>query len=1310
MSLSTSPEFYVNMKNPPVWNDLFGWEDQDDDVKQFFTEEAYKVKNGITINGTFIPPWLYWHVNFFPVFQDLPNGERVPAISRLRDNEWFFAEMYQRARQEKKGLGMFGTRRFGKALLDSELIYTPYGSKKIGFADIGDIIYGDDGNLTTIVGVYPQGFVDTYKVTFEDGRSVVCCGQHQWKVKYHGDYKVMSTMGIIHSDFQKMTIDIGEAVDFPERRWLMSPQLLGSLTASFLCGSTDRIFELSNKEMDDIIYSSKKQKELFISSFMKISCGISTGDDCFKVVYKSEYIISFVRRIFWSMGYYCVMDGDDMYISKTHNRLRISDIDYYGKYKATCIEVDNKSHQFLATNFVVSHNTTIMSSLLQMNATMTIGLSHSVVGFSDSDLSNIGEYCEYGLDHVHPFFRINRTKTDWSSGVTLGKRMSNGVRDVHAIISIANINMGRKTSTQKTAGLTPATAIFDEVGKGPIKKPYTAAMPSYDTPYGWRLSPILAGTGGEVELSKDAQEMFSDPDTYNLLVMDWDILNRRAMKGKTWKERKWAMFVPGQMANSGVKRTIGLGDYLGKPDDKKLNKIKIDATDFEASTNKLNEERKKLSTKDRVAYTSHTMFYPFTIDDCFLSSSQNLFPVEYAIKHKNDLLESGQYSGMLCDVFLESGNKLGTTKSNKQLAGFPFSGGVIDAPVQIFEMPQSNRFDDFIYVAGCMPPGERVLTSDGYKNVEDVDYDDFLVNNEGDNVRIRKRLVRNMVEEDLYSIKMYNGVRINRFTSEHPIFVSDHKTVGRRVREDLFKFDYIPVKNIKEGQWTRIPNMYAEERMDIPGFRDYMLSDDFWWFVGMWLGNGWIDKQCRVQMAICFGYPEERDRYYKVIDNLFGVKPSERYRKGNWELSFKHIYLSEWLVNNFGKYCYGKYIPEFAKYLPFSMKVSLVHGYLDTDGSVHNDFRNYSGLDFVSVSIDLLEGMQDILLSIGIVGGISIMKYIRTEYIDGNKVKSQRPCYHLRIGHNYTVYFRKLVENITPDYISKLSKIYVDTNTRKSPSKGIFISNDNKYIYVRISSITKEKYTGPVYNFECDTNNYLLRNISVHNCDPYKQAKSDTPSLGAFYVFKRRVGIRDPYAYRIVASYVSRPSSIDQFCRTCEVLQKGYGAICLMENADQMYEQYLNRKSGMPASFFLFAGEAIANKYVKAGSRQNSKLGLYPTPGNQNLLFSCVVDYCWQDFVVGYDDQTGLDITVKGIELIDDIALLDEIIQYKPGLNVDRIIAFGHALVLARYFDDNNYMPKSKIEEMNNARKEDAYKHHEVYASAFGSVSIGAFR
>ena len=35
---------------------------------------------------------------------------------------------------------------------------------------------------------------------------------------------------------------------------------------------------------------------------MKIACGINTGDDRFKVVYKSEYIISFVRKIFLVYG------------------------------------------------------------------------------------------------------------------------------------------------------------------------------------------------------------------------------------------------------------------------------------------------------------------------------------------------------------------------------------------------------------------------------------------------------------------------------------------------------------------------------------------------------------------------------------------------------------------------------------------------------------------------------------------------------------------------------------------------------------------------------------------------------------------------------------------------------------------------------------------------------------------------------------------------------------------------------------------------------------------------------------------------
>lgn len=915
------------MRNVPKWNEFFPWEEQDDDVKQFFIEEAYKVKHGVTINGVFISPWLYWHINFFPVFQDMPDGSRVPGICQLRDNEWFFAEMYHRARVEKKGLGMFGTRRYGKALLNDELIYTSAGYKKIGYVCCGDRIYDDSGKLVDVIGVYPQGMVDIYRIKFADGRIIKCSGDHLWRVKVKSSWKTISTLSLIYSGFDNASIQLTMPVDFPDRRWAISPSLFGGMAASFLCGG-DMSFRLTEREMTDMVLSSIRQKDIFIKSFIKATCGIQTGKDTFKVVRKNKLLISLVRKIFWSMGYHCTFDGENLTMSDIYKEIRISDIEYLGKYKATCIMVDNDSHQFLTTDFVVTHNTTLMSSVLDMNATMTIGLSHSVVGFSDSDLRNIGEYAEYGLDHIHPFFRVNRTRTDWTTGVELGKRLSNGQKEIHAKMSISNIDMGKRMSTQKAAGLTPFTAIFDEIGKGPIKKPFTAAIPSYKTPYGWRLSPILAGTGGEVEMSKDAQEILGDPDTYNLITMDWDLLNRRAGGGKTWKERKWGMFVPGHMANSGIKIEMGLGTYLDKPNDKKLNKIKILATDFEASRLALEKGRADLMVKDRVAYSSDVMFYPFTIDDCFMSSNVNKFPVELAMKHKNDLIEEGRTHGMLCDVYLKDNNELGINESNKVLAGYPFKGGIIDCPVQIFEMPVSNKFDDFIYVCGL---------------------------------------------------------------------------------------------------------------------------------------------------------------------------------------------------------------------------------------------------------------------------------------------------------------------------------------------------------------------------------------------DPYKQAKADTPSLGSFTVFKRRNGIRDPYAQRIVASYAARPSSIDQFCRTCEILQKAYGAICLMENADIMYEQYLNRKGDSPADFYLFAGEYISNKYVRAGSRQNNKLGWYPSQQNQNLLFSVVIDYCWQDFIVGYDEESGLDIKVKGVELIDDVPLLDEIIEYKQGNNVDRIISFGHALVLGRYYDDNNYVSRSKIEDLNMERHKDAYENPKVYAQAFSCVSISPF-
>lgn len=67
---------------------------------------------------------------------------------------------------------------------------------------------------------------------------------------------------------------------------------------------------------------------------------------------------------------------------------------------------------------------------------------------------------------------------------------------------------------------------------------------------------------------------------------------------------------------------------------------------------------------------------------------------------------------------------------------------------------------------------------------------------------------------------------------------------------------------------------------------------------------------------------------------------------------------------------------------------------------------------------------------------------------------------------------------------------------------------------------------------------------------------------------------------------------IDDFSKICETLQDGYGAYCLMENADSVYNQYLTRKN---REGILFDGEPIVDKYVKAGATQNTQKGLTPS-------------------------------------------------------------------------------------------------------------------
>ncbi len=66
-------------------------------------------------------------------------------------------------------------------------ILTPRGWRPIGSLNIGDAVIGSDGRPTKVLGVYPQGRREVFRLTAQDGASTLCCGEHLWAVSTPAD-------------------------------------------------------------------------------------------------------------------------------------------------------------------------------------------------------------------------------------------------------------------------------------------------------------------------------------------------------------------------------------------------------------------------------------------------------------------------------------------------------------------------------------------------------------------------------------------------------------------------------------------------------------------------------------------------------------------------------------------------------------------------------------------------------------------------------------------------------------------------------------------------------------------------------------------------------------------------------------------------------------------------------------------------------------------------------------------------------------------------------------------------------------------
>jgi hypothetical protein len=97
-----------------------------EEYKEFFNFHRELCMNGAMMDGQYINPFLYWHLNIWHTEVDILDEygriNQKYANPLLRDNEWLVTNEIDRAQKEKKGLVILGIRRFAKSVLEASYI------------------------------------------------------------------------------------------------------------------------------------------------------------------------------------------------------------------------------------------------------------------------------------------------------------------------------------------------------------------------------------------------------------------------------------------------------------------------------------------------------------------------------------------------------------------------------------------------------------------------------------------------------------------------------------------------------------------------------------------------------------------------------------------------------------------------------------------------------------------------------------------------------------------------------------------------------------------------------------------------------------------------------------------------------------------------------------------------------------------------------------------------------------------------------------------------------------------------------------
>jgi hypothetical protein len=219
-----------------------------------------------------------------------------------------------------------------------------------------------------------------------------------------------------------------------------------------------------------------------------------------------------------------------------------------------------------------------------------------------------------------------------------------------------------------------------------------------------------------------------------------------------------------------------------------------------------------------------------------------------------------------------------------------------------------------------------------------------------------------------------------------------------------------------------------------------------------------------------------------------------------------------------------------------------------------------------------------------------------------------------------------------------------------------------------------EDKTGSIVVWERPVKNPTF-SMYYASIDPVSEGKTTTSdSLCSIFVYKNPVEVTKETANglehyterdKIVAAWCGRFDDINKTHERLELIIEWYNAWTLVENNISLFIQHMiakrKQKYLVPKQQIVFLKDLGSNKNVFQEYGWKNTGTLF-----KNHLISYAIEFVREEIDQEFDEGGEVISSMLGVERIPDKMLLTEMLQYFPGLNVDRLVAFSALIAFAK--------------------------------------------